>query len=221
MTFRLTANWQTRFFNLYFYVFRKIYGEFCPIDNLTFIFAANSTVDIYVNLQSNSATSWRFKNRTNLTHQQTSWTTLRNWSDESNSPIGSNSSKRLATGLRRTNAQRSLHNKKRVIKMLFVVVLEYFVCWSPLYIINTLASFNKGLVYDSLGYRVISFFQLLAYTSICCNPITYCFMNGGFRKSFLKLFKCLRMSKYRPNFRVDGSDCNMDLKYSNHRFSEN
>nr|QXU63185.1 sulfakinin receptor [Dendroctonus armandi] len=182
----------------------------------------NSTVEIYVNLQMNSTSSWRIKNKTNITRQQSNWTTLRNWSDESNSPIGSNSSKSWVSGLRRTNAERSLRNKKkRVIKMLCVVVLEFFVCWAPLYTVNTIVLFTDQYVYDTIGYTGISLLQLLAYTSSCCNPITYCFMNVGFRKSFLKLFSCVKRSRYSANFRMEGSDCQVDLKYSNQRCSEN
>lgn len=76
--------------------------------------------------------------------------------------------------------------------MLFVVVLEFFICWTPLYVINTITLFNRKLIYNDLGYTAISFFQLLAYSSSCCNPITYCFMNSGFRKSFLNLFRCFK-----------------------------
>ncbi|XP_050295280.1 cholecystokinin receptor-like isoform X2 [Anthonomus grandis grandis] len=183
------------------------------------------TVDSYVNLQqrnSNSNFSCRLKNKSNNSNQrqkkQTTWSTVRNLSDESNSPIGSNNSKRLTTGLlRKTNAERSLCNKKRVIKMLCVVVLEFFICWCPLYVINTIVLFDKYYIYDNIGYAGVSFFQLLAYTSSCCNPITYCFMNRGFRNSFLKLFSCLKTPKpCKSQFRVEGSDCNIDLRYSNH-----
>lgn len=76
--------------------------------------------------------------------------------------------------------------------MLFVVVLEFFLCWTPLYVINTITLFDHKIVYQNLGYTAISFFQLLAYSSSCCNPITYCFMNIGFRKAFLNLFRCLK-----------------------------
>lgn len=92
----------------------------------------------------------------------------------------------------RTNTEKSLQNKKRVIKMLFVVVLEFFICWTPLYVINTITLFDPQIVYKTLGYTTISYFQLLAYTSSCCNPITYCFMNRGFRKACLNLFRCFR-----------------------------
>jgi cholecystokinin A receptor len=72
----------------------------------------------------------------------------------------------------RSNAEKSLLNKKRVIKMLFVVVLEFFICWTPLYVINTIALFDQIIVYQNLGYTAISFFQLLAYSSSCCNFVT-------------------------------------------------
>jgi 7 transmembrane receptor (rhodopsin family) len=78
--------------------------------------------------------------------------------------------------------------------MLFVVVLEFFICWTPLYVINTIALFDPKLVYQHLGYTAISFLQLLAYSSSCCNPITYCFMSHGFRKAFVNLFRCLRQN---------------------------
>lgn len=85
--------------------------------------------------------------------------------------------------------------------MLFVVVLEFFICWTPLYVINTIALFNPTLVYHTFGYSSISFCQLLAYSSSCCNPITYCFMNRGFRKAFLNLFRCFKRF-HRPSRRM-------------------
>lgn len=86
--------------------------------------------------------------------------------------------------------------------MLFVVVIEFFICWTPLYVINTIALFDPKAVYQNLGYTAISFFQLLAYSSSCCNPITYCFMNIGFRKAFLNLFRCCR---HEPGRRISVS----------------
>jgi hypothetical protein len=86
--------------------------------------------------------------------------------------------------------------------MLFVVVLEFFICWCPLYVINTIALFDPIIVYQNLGYTAISFFQLLAYSSSCCNPITYCFMSTGFRKAFVNLFRCLRQNHHQQRRRV-------------------
>ncbi|XP_064537078.1 cholecystokinin receptor isoform X1 [Drosophila montana] len=93
--------------------------------------------------------------------------------------------------LRRSNETRTLESKKRVVKMLFVLVLEFFICWTPLYVINTLSMFIGQALYEYIDYTTISFLQLLAYSSSCCNPITYCFMNASFRRAFVDTFKVL------------------------------
>ncbi|XP_075210150.1 cholecystokinin receptor-like [Lycorma delicatula] len=102
--------------------------------------------------------------------------------------------------LRRSNTEKALLKKKRVVKMLFAVVLEFFICWTPLYVINTVALFDQDMVYNVLSFQGVSYFQLLAYASSCCNSITYCFMNSGFRKAFLKLFGCLRRGRPKTNY---------------------
>ncbi|XP_076336106.1 cholecystokinin receptor-like [Tachypleus tridentatus] len=104
-----------------------------------------------------------------------------------------------------SNQERSLSQKRRVIKMLFVVVLEFFLCWSPIYVLNTITLFNPVVVYQGLGYYGISFFHLLAYTSSCCNPITYCFMNSKFRENFKAIFGC-KNNTWKKS-RADGSQC--------------
>ncbi|XP_017068408.1 cholecystokinin receptor type A isoform X2 [Drosophila eugracilis] len=91
--------------------------------------------------------------------------------------------------LRRSNEAKTLESKKRVVKMLFVLVLEFFICWTPLYVINTLVMLIGPVVYEYVDYKAISFLQLLAYSSSCCNPITYCFMNASFRRAFVDTFK--------------------------------
>ncbi|KAI8034588.1 hypothetical protein M5D96_012641, partial [Drosophila gunungcola] len=96
-------------------------------------------------------------------------------------------------GLRRSNESKSLESKKRVVKMLFVLVLEFFICWTPLYVINTMTMLLGPAVYEYVGYTSISFLQLLAYSSSCCNPITYCFMNASFRRAFVDTFKGMRV----------------------------
>ena len=39
-------------------------------------------------------------------------------------------------GIRQSNSERSRASKKRVIKMLFAVVFEFFVCWTPMFIVQ-------------------------------------------------------------------------------------
>ena len=40
-------------------------------------------------------------------------------------------------GVRSTYTDKSVWAKKKVIRMLFVIVFEFFLCWAPLYVINT------------------------------------------------------------------------------------
>lgn len=166
---------------------------------------------VYINSQGSSTTRWECRNST---RQNQGLKYLRqNWSNSSSSTL--EGAYRHSATLRRTNAERSLLNKKRVIKMLFAVVLEFFICWAPLYTINTITLFDPSIVYNNLGYTAITFFHLLAYTSSCCNPITYCFMNCAFRKSFLNLFRCLRKCSEEKGFAMNGSEIHMDTKWIN------
>jgi len=106
--------------------------------------------------------------------------------------------------VRSSHLEKSILAKKRVIRMLFVLVFEFFVCWTPIFIINILALYIPKHIYVYLGGYGISFFHLLAYTSSCCNPITYCFMNRRFVQAFLHVFGC-RKPPARPP-RIYGSN---------------
>ncbi|KAK7862637.1 hypothetical protein R5R35_001612 [Gryllus longicercus] len=94
--------------------------------------------------------------------------------------------------IRSNYMDKSIEAKKKVIRMLFVVVAEFFVCWAPLHVLNTWYLFSPEAVYTHVGSTGVSLVQLLAYVSSCCNPITYCFMNRKFRQAFLGIFDCYR-----------------------------
>lgn len=102
----------------------------------------------------------------------------------------------VAPSLRRCNPEHCLKTKRRVLKMLIVVVLEFFICWTPLYVVNTLSFFAPRALYEGLGYTGISLLQLLAQASCCCNPITYCFMSSSFRRAFVKAFGCSKVENF-------------------------
>jgi len=104
--------------------------------------------------------------------------------------------------LRRCNPEQGLRTKRRVLKMLIVVVLEFFICWTPLYVVNTLSFFAPKALYGGLSNTGISLVQLLAHASCCCNPITYCFMSSSFRRAFLDAIGC---SKGLTNSRSNGT----------------
>lgn len=103
----------------------------------------------------------------------------------------------LQRGMRQSNSEKSRAAKRRVIKMLFAVVYEFFLCWTPLYVIQSWIILDKDHAAQHLSMKLVSFINLIAYISSCCNPITYCFMNRNFRQGFLSVFRCVRSKKWK------------------------
>ncbi|KAM7380380.1 hypothetical protein PAMP_003682 [Pampus punctatissimus] len=91
---------------------------------------------------------------------------------------------------RSNTSEAKLEAKKRVIRMLVVIVVLFFVCWMPLYCVNTWRAFDDMSAKHALSGSPIAFIHLLCYTSACVNPIIYCFMNTRFRKALLTTFSC-------------------------------
>ena len=94
----------------------------------------------------------------------------------------------------RSSVDRHLAEKRQshVLRMLVTVIVEFFVCWTPLHVINLLSLYYPQVVYQAIGYDGLSFLYWLAFLSTCTNPITYCFMNRRFRRSFKAMFTCAR-----------------------------
>nr|XP_056714742.1 gastrin/cholecystokinin type B receptor [Euleptes europaea] len=80
-------------------------------------------------------------------------------------------------------SEAKLQAKRRVIRMLIVIVVLFFVCWLPLYVANVWKAFDHKAAVRALSGTPISFIHLLSYTSTCVNPVIYCFMNKRFRKA--------------------------------------
>ncbi|XP_078093366.1 cholecystokinin receptor type A [Mustelus asterias] len=91
---------------------------------------------------------------------------------------------------RSNSSTANLMAKKRVIRMLIVIVIMFFICWTPIFCVNAWRAFDKISADNLLSGTPISFIHLLSYTSACVNPIIYCFMNKRFRLAFLATFPC-------------------------------
>ncbi|MEQ2310702.1 hypothetical protein AMECASPLE_011804 [Ameca splendens] len=108
-----------------------------------------------------------------------------------------------------SNSTSNLMAKKRVIRMLLVIVFLFFLCWTPISVVNAWQAFDKRSAYRLTG-APISFIHLLSYTSACVNPIIYCFMNKRFRQGILATFTCCpclrkRNSRSSTSGRMSGS----------------
>ncbi|XP_067885540.1 cholecystokinin receptor type A [Heterodontus francisci] len=100
---------------------------------------------------------------------------------------------------RSNSSTAKLMAKKRVIRMLIVIVIMFFICWTPIFCVNAWRAFDKVSADRLLSGTPISFIHLLSYTSACVNPIIYCFMNKRFRMAFLAMFTCC--TKRLPHIR--------------------
>lgn len=106
---------------------------------------------------------------------------------------------------RSNTSESKLMAKRRVIRMLIVIVSMFFICWMPLYSVNTWKAFHPPSAHRALSGAPISFIHLLSYTSACVNPIIYCFMNKRFRKALLTTFSCCCQS-CRPRSFNEGDE---------------
>uniref|UniRef100_UPI003AABDA5D cholecystokinin receptor type A n=1 Tax=Centroberyx gerrardi TaxID=166262 RepID=UPI003AABDA5D len=103
--------------------------------------------------------------------------------------ISNSSSKAKLGRVSSNNSTANLMAKKRVIRMLLVIVFLFFLCWTPVFVVNAWQAFDRRSAYRLTG-APISFIHLLSYTSACVNPIIYCFMNKRFRQGILATFTC-------------------------------
>ncbi|CAG04576.1 unnamed protein product, partial [Tetraodon nigroviridis] len=105
------------------------------------------------------------------------------------SVMGNPSNSLIAGRMTSSNSKANLMAKKRVIRMLLVIVFLFFLCWTPVFVVNAWQAFDRRSAYRLTG-APISFIHLLSYTSACVNPIIYCFMNKRFRQGMLATFSC-------------------------------
>uniref|UniRef100_A0A8C9RPZ8 Chemokine (C-C motif) receptor 12b, tandem duplicate 2 n=1 Tax=Scleropages formosus TaxID=113540 RepID=A0A8C9RPZ8_SCLFO len=80
--------------------------------------------------------------------------------------------------------------KFRVVKIIFVIVATFFICWSPYNVVIILKALKTGtnsdLCEDSLDYALY-ITRNLSYLYFCINPIFYTFVGKKFRNHFQKI----------------------------------
>ena len=87
----------------------------------------------------------------------------------------------------------------KVTKMLAVVTLVFFFCWSPFIFVRALRYFY---VYE--GEEVWKLTQLMIFGNSAVNPMLYCFYSSQFRESFKEIIRCKFSLKLVPRQRRAG-----------------
>lgn len=100
--------------------------------------------------------------------------------------------------------------RRKALKLLIVLIVEFFVCWTPLYIYHTIGAFNKAF-YRFVPSVFLDLILLFSFASASCNPLTYYFMSQRYRTvlyanisalCYQKNASLLIYQKQRPTFQA-------------------
>ena len=95
-----------------------------------------------------------------------------------------NSNSRASRPASCSSSSRSLtrmdRQRRKALKLLITLIVEFFVCWTPLFIYHTLGTFDKRF-YRSMPKIYVDLILLFSFASASCNPLTYYFMSERYR----------------------------------------
>ncbi|XP_060745104.1 arginine vasopressin receptor 1Ab [Tachysurus vachellii] len=86
--------------------------------------------------------------------------------------------------------------KLRTVKMTFVIVLAYVVCWAPFFIVQMWSVWDANFSWDDSENTAVTLSALLASLNSCCNPWIYMLFGGHLLYDFLRSFPCCRKLRY-------------------------
>ncbi|XP_067854388.1 oxytocin receptor [Heptranchias perlo] len=77
--------------------------------------------------------------------------------------------------------------KIRTVKMTFVIVLAYVVCWTPFFIVQMWTAWDHDAPRENWAFVIA---MLLASLNSCCNPWIYMFFTGRLFHDLVQRFLC-------------------------------
>ncbi|CAF2765135.1 unnamed protein product [Rotaria sp. Silwood2] len=84
---------------------------------------------------------------------------------------------------------RTDRNRRKALKLLITLIMEFFICWTPLFIYHTIGTFNKNF-YRSTPNIFVDLILLFSFASASCNPLTYYFMSKRYRSALYAYLRC-------------------------------
>lgn len=94
--------------------------------------------------------------------------------------------------------------KLRTVKMTFVIVLAYIICWAPFFTVQMWSVWDKNFQWDDSENTAVTLSALLASLNSCCNPWIYMIFSGHLLQDFVHCFSCCR--KLNPDYKKEDSD---------------
>lgn len=90
----------------------------------------------------------------------------------------------------------SNRHRRKASKLLVVLIVEFIICWTPLYLYHTIGTFDNS-TYRFLPGWLLDVFLLLSFLSASCNPITYYFMSHRYRNILSFTWQRIRSRRFR------------------------
>ncbi|XP_062859063.1 arginine vasopressin receptor 1Aa [Trichomycterus rosablanca] len=97
--------------------------------------------------------------------------------------------------------------KLRTVKMTFVIVLAYIVCWAPFFIVQMWSVWDENFLWDDSENTAVTLSALLASLNSCCNPWIYMFFSGHLLQDFTRCFPCCQKRQY--SFKKEDSESSL------------
>ncbi|XP_059191209.1 arginine vasopressin receptor 1Aa [Centropristis striata] len=94
--------------------------------------------------------------------------------------------------------------KLRTVKMTFVIVLAYIICWAPFFIVQMWSVWDENFQYADSENTAVTLSALLASLNSCCNPWIYMIFSGHLLQDFVHCFSCCH--KINADFKKEDSD---------------
>ncbi|XP_063164705.1 vasopressin V1a receptor [Candoia aspera] len=111
--------------------------------------------------------------------------------------------------------------KVRTVKMTFVIVSAYIVCWAPFFSIQMRSVWDDHAPWLDSEDVAVTVTALLACLNSCCNPWIYMFFSGHLLQDFMQSFLCCRKMKQRLNKEDTESISRRQTSFTNNRSPTN
>jgi hypothetical protein len=102
-------------------------------------------------------------------------------------------------------------HRRKALKLLIVIILEFFICWTPLFIFHTYGTFDKNF-YRSMPTIFIDLILLFSFASPLCNPFTYYFMSKRYRAVLYAYIPCCYSNEKKEKFNQKNQDAQQIIK---------
>ncbi|XP_053262199.1 vasopressin V1a receptor [Podarcis raffonei] len=131
----------------------------------------------------------------------------------------------LRKGLLLTPCVSSIKNvsraKIRTVKMTFVIVSAYIVCWAPFFTVQMRSVWEDHSNWHESEDILITVTALLACLNSCCNPWIYMFFSGHLLHDFIRSLLCCQKTGQRLNKEDSESISRRHTTFTNNRSPTN